>query len=122
MLTFPSKNPQETPEAAAARLAESPMDSINHEISKLPITIETILTGQIIEIPKEYFFEDNESVIVTPLERHARKQPEGETHLLNHASWDCRVIGGNSEIYQPGCWDVNLDEAVLVRGRQITLS
>lgn len=119
-MSFPSI-PQETPEQNAARLAEAPVNSVLHQLSKVPVTIASISVGQIIELP-EAFAEKEQNIIVTPLERISRIQPANGPRLRNHATWDCRVIGGKNSTYQPGCWPISLDEAVLVRGTEIILT
>lgn len=118
---LPTSMLRETPEQAAARLAEAPAESLTNQLSEVPVTIEVIRVGQIIELP-EVFVKKEQNIIVTPLQRHARPQPESGPKLRHHATWDCQVIGGKNGTYQPGCWAVSLDEAILARGTQIILT
>lgn len=119
-MLFPA-TPQETPEQNAARLAKAPVNSVLHRLSDVPVTIASISIGQIIELP-EAFIEKEQNIIVTPMKRHTHVQPLTTPRLRNHATWDCLVIGGKNSTYQQGCWEISLDEAVLVRGTQIILT
>lgn len=120
-MNFPIVNPKETLEQSEARLAESPEGSTFHQLSKLPVTIDNISMGQIIEVPQSILGESG-TLIVTPLRRHARPQPKEGLWFQNHATWDCQVIGGENICYPPGFRDISLDEAALVRGIQIILT
>lgn len=117
-MTFTTRNPRETEAQEVARLAAAPEGSTNHDLSQLPVLNPLITTGMLIRLEDGRW---DEPVVVTPMEYHHRTTPEGTTTHRHGGSWTCRVVGGSHKTYSPGCWDIDLSTAELVRSHRVII-
>ena len=119
-MAFKTRTNIETAAQEVARLADAPAGSQNRELSELPVNIPVIALGQLIKLPAPNT-KEGETVIVTPITCHTTSPAQGQLRLRHRATWDCRVVGGDSQVYAPGGWDICLPEAALVRGELIKI-
>lgn len=119
-MAFKTRTDIETAAQEVARLADAPAGSQSHELSALPVLRPIVELGQLIRLPAPNT-KEGETVIVTPITCHTTSPAQGQLRLRHHATWDCRVVGGDSKTYMPGGWDICVPEAALVRGEQIIL-
>lgn len=117
-MTFTTRKNTETPADEVARLAAYPVGSTFHELSEMPVTMPLIKTGMLIRLPASHA-PVGETIIVTPLESFHYEQPTEGQRLIHHRTWRCRVVGGTSKVYAPGCWDIDQHESILIRGEVI---
>ncbi|KIA73465.1 hypothetical protein ANMWB30_23920 [Arthrobacter sp. MWB30] len=109
---------REAPEAEAARLAQSPVGSLNHILSTMPVNIHGDLLEKVIELP-QFNDEPAGKVIVVPIERHPYKPAEEADDLLlrrYNCSWTCIVIASSHPGYIVGGYRLSIPEHQLVRG------
>ena len=116
------KDTFEAPEAESARLGESPVDSINHTLSTLPVNIDGDIQDLIIQMPRMHA-DDLHTVIVVPFERVKPNASEIEAHKdLPHKRhvgwWNCLVVASDHPSYPVGGHRISVPEAQLVRGGQ----
>lgn len=115
----------ETPEAEAARLAQSPVDSENHELSTLPVNIHGVLKdGMLIRIkgPRGDY-------VVTPITSHpigslsarAENRAAGIPTKRYQRTWDCITVASNDPRIPVGGNRISLPEYKLVRGTLHTI-
>lgn len=119
-MSFATRANTETPADEVARLASDPVGSTSHELSQLPVNMPLIKEGMLIRVPATHV-PAGETVIITPLKPFEYEQPTEGKRLIHHRTWRCRVVGGNSTTYSPGCWDIDLPESALIRGAVIIL-
>jgi hypothetical protein len=119
------KNLFEAPEAEAARLALSPVGSINHDLSVLPVNIDVYVEGLLIQMPR-LRDEDKHTMIVVPFQ--AIKLSESEIaaqqerpHKRHTGGWYCIVVASDHPSYPVGGHRICVPEAQLVRGTVRTL-
>lgn len=118
----------ETAEAERDRLAACPEGSINHELSKLPVTITGPLQDLLIELPWKHTERGEHRrhrVVVVPFEYRGDSRPESEQETLprrRHAGWwACAVVASDHPSYPVGGYRLSIPTAELVRGRHIDL-
>lgn len=119
----------ETPEAEAARLAQSPEGSTNHALSSMPVNIHGSITeSMLIQVPA---FADEDptthSYVVMPITAHPLTrgiEPELDPlpRRRYNRSWDCIVVASNHPRVRVGGYRVNIPEYQLVRGTLRTLA
>lgn len=114
----------ETPETEAARLAQSPVGSRNHDLSRMPVNIHHITDGMLIQAPL-FTGEDasTHGFVVIPITAHPLTSvSEKPTPRRRHdRSWDCIVVASNHPKIPVGGYRVSLPEFQLVRGTLRTL-
>lgn len=115
----------ETEEQERERLAQAPEGSLNHELSKLPVTITGWLQDLLIELPWKATERGEHRVVVVPIEYHGETCPAGEQEQLprkRHAGWwTCAVVASDHPSYPVGGHRLSIPTAELVRGTQIKL-
>ncbi|MCI4659776.1 hypothetical protein [Cryobacterium zhongshanensis] len=116
----------EAPEAEAARLAQSPVSSINHTLSTLPVNIDSYLQDLIIQMPRMHP-DDTYTVIVVPFEPVKLSAEEiadrDELPRKRHTGWwTCLVVASDHPSYPVGGHRLSVPAAQLVRGTQRTLA
>lgn len=116
----------ETPEAEVARLAAAPEGSLNHALSKLPVTITEPLKDLVIELPWAATERGSgHRVVVVPIEDRGESRPAGEEAPLprrRHESWwTCAVVASDHPSYPVGGHRLSIPEAELVRGTKVDL-
>lgn len=114
------KNFFEAPEAEVARLAESPVTSINHTLSTLPVNIEGDLQDLMIQMPR-MGADDTHTMIVVPFLRvklHADEIAAQRVlpHKRHTGWWTCLVVASDNPSYPVGGYRISVPEAQLVRG------
>lgn len=112
----------ETEAQEAARLAESPVGSINHALSGIPVQIQHISRAQLIELPREGAHPGSglRTIVLTSELRPSRHTYDpGELNRRDHA-WTCIVVASNDDRYPVGGYDLAIGEAELRRGRLVT--
>lgn len=113
----------ETPEAEAARLAQSPVGSRNHTLSTMPVNIHEWVQDLMIELPR-LGHENQHRVVVVPSESRGgseRVNADG-TWQLHTGSWTCIVIASDHPNYPVGGHRIIVPEHQLVRGIRRTLA
>ncbi len=115
----------ETPEQERDRLAQSPEGSINHGLSKLPITIPGWPQDLLIRLPWAATERSGHNVVVVPIEFHEPVvDPDIEPALprkLHEGSWTCAVVSSDHPAYPVGGYRLSISAAELARGEQITI-
>ena len=112
----------ETEAQEAARLAESPVGSINHALSSAPVRIQHIRRAQLIELPREATRPGSglrTIVLTNELRPSHHTYGPGELNRRDH-TWACIVVASNDDRYPVGGYDLAIGEAELRRGRLIT--
>ncbi|MEO3931425.1 hypothetical protein WMO79_01240 [Micrococcaceae bacterium Sec7.4] len=112
----------ETPEAEAARMAQSPEGSTNHALSSMPVNILGDIQDLMIEVPK-FTGDRDQSIVVVPFESHGYGAPADPTQprLRYNRSWSCIVVASEDPRYPVGGYRVTYPEYQLRRGTQRTL-
>lgn len=112
----------ETPEAEAARLAQSEEGSTHHRLSRMPVNIHGDFEGILIELPR-FGDEPDHTVVVLPIESHRLSgfDPEELPRRRYQNSWTCIVVASNRPNCQVGGYRVSIPEYQLRRGVQRTL-
>lgn len=90
----------ETDEQATARLAAAPEGSINHQLSKLPVTVREWPLGFVLWLPRV-------GVAVVPFE-------------YRNPGWNCIVVKGN-EAYGVGGYSLSISDDEIRRAERIIL-
>jgi len=117
----------ESESAEAARLAESPIRSINHELSNLPVTMHGWPEKKLIMLPR--LNDTAYTVVVLPYRFHAgteeaqrinRDRPNGQKR--REGSWDCIVVQSDHPSYAVGGYDLCLSAVEISRGRKVETS
>lgn len=110
----------ESDEAEALRLAQSPATSINHELSKLPVTMHEHPEKKLIMLPRRGG--RTRTIVVLPYEfspsgenEENRRRPIGERQHLGH--WNCIVIQSDDPRYPATGYDISISIAELRRGK-----
>ena len=116
----------ETAEQEAQRLAQSPEGSANHELSKLPVTIEQWPQDLLIELPWHATERGSgHRVVVVPIEYRGEARIEGEEEprpRKRHAGWwNCAVVASDHPSYPVGGYRLSIPAAELARGKRIEL-
>lgn len=115
----------ETVEQERDRLAQSPEGSINHALSKLPITIPEWPKDLLLELPWAATERSTHRVVVVPIDfrRDSRPQGEEETTLRQRhsGSWACAVVASDHPSYPVGGYRIIVSAAELARGRKVTV-
>ena len=115
----------ETDDAEAARLADAPEQSLNHELSKLPVTMHEWPGKQLLMLPRVNG--QIHTIVVLPYRYHPgteeaqrinRARPLGERR--HEGSFDCIVVQSDHESYSVGGYDICVGIAELRRSRQVT--
>jgi hypothetical protein len=113
----------EEPEVEAARLAEAPIGSTLHELSKLPVNIHEYLMDLLIEVP--LLGHPSHKVIVVPIDSHryvdVAREPLVFPMRRYDGAWTCAVVSSNHKSYPVGGHRISIPEAQLVRGKLHTL-
>lgn len=116
----------ETEEQERARLAAAPEGSINHALSKLPVTIPGWPMDLIIRLPWAATERAAHNVVVVPIEFHEPVvDPDADPVLprqRHEGSWTCAVVSSDHPAYPVGGYRLNISAAELARGEQITLA
>jgi len=115
----------EAPEAEVARLAESPVGSINHTLSTLPVNVEGYIKDLVIQMPRMHA-DDTYTIIVVPFESIKLSADEiaarqALPHKRHTGWWKCLVVASDNPSYPVGGHRITVPEAQLVRGMQRTL-
>jgi hypothetical protein len=113
----------ETPEAEAARLAQSPVGSTNHALSSMSVNIRQHVQDLMIELPS-FEGDPKHTIVVVPFESH-RYSAEDDTTLPRRRynnGWSCIVIASDHPSYPVGGHRVSLPEYQLRRGTLRTLT
>lgn len=122
-MAFKFSSKLETPEAEAARLAQSPEGSTNHGLSRMPVAIHGDFEGCMIELPR---FEDEReyTVVVVPIESHCFSgfDPEELPRRRYQRSWNCITVASNNPTIPVGGNRLSIPEYQLRRGAQRTLA
>ncbi|MDO4254331.1 MAG: hypothetical protein Q4C81_04175 [Kocuria sp.] len=116
----------ETAEQERERLAQSPEGSLNHELSKLPVTIEGWPQDLVIELPWQATERGSgHRVVVVPIEYRGDSRLEGEEEAAprkRHSGWwACAVVTSDHPSYPVGGHRLSIPSAELARGKQITV-
>lgn len=121
-MAFKFSSKLETPEAEAARLAESPEGSQNHRLSRMPVTIHGDFEGVLIELPR-FGDEPDYTVVVLPIESHRFSgfDPEELPRRRYQYSWACITVASNNPRVPVGGNRLSIPEYQLRRGVQRTL-
>lgn len=116
------KTNRETPEAEAARLAQSPEGSQTHRLSLMPVNILGDVQDMLIELPR-FGDEPDHTVVVVPIESHLFSgfDPEELPRRRYQYSWSCIVVASNHPSYPVGGYRLSIPEYQLRRGVQRTL-
>lgn len=114
----------ETHEDEQARLASSPVGSINHYMSQLPVVITGDLQDKMIELPATCEPEFHKTIVVVPFERSAEPKHDREhtPWRRNDGYWRCLVIASDHTSYPVGGYRIDVSESQLVRGTIRTLA
>ena len=118
-MAFKSSPSLETPEAEAARLAQSPEGSTNHALSSMPVNIHGSIQDLMIE-PPSFAGDPEHTIVVVPFESYHH----GGTTLPRrryNASWTCIVVASDHPSYPVGGYRIVLPEYQLRRGTLRTL-
>lgn len=127
----------ETAEQERQRLAQSPEGSINHELSTLPVTIESWPQDLLIELPWQATEHGDHRVVVVPIEFRGESRPEGTARRAGTAGpeddaeapprkrhsgwWACAVVASDHPSYPVGGHQLSIPAAELARGKRIEL-
>lgn len=113
----------ETPEQEVARLAEAPAGSINHELSKLPVTIPEWPQDLLIELPWAATERSTQRVVVVPIEYHKDSQSDDQRPRRRHAgSFNCVVVYSEHPSYPVGGYRLSISAAELARGTKRSIA
>lgn len=121
-MAFKSPFTFETNEQEAARLAQSHPTSINGRLAPLPVTIEHVRRGQIIELPRAEMYPEDPARIIMLVDQVRRSKHEyapDEPRRRDHG-WTCIVVASTDPVYPVGGHDLVIGEAELRRGRLVT--
>lgn len=116
-MAFKSLFNYEADEAEAARLADSPEGSTNHDLSKLPVTnpYPGLPGNRLVRLPL---------TDIIGLLRHDGRKPEfianPDGTLQHSGSYYLTVLGGHSDTYQVGGYDICVTEAEARRSQIIS--
>ena len=109
----------ETEAEEVERLSRSPVGSLNHTLSTLPVTLFAAeVEGRIIELP-------GKDIAVVPYRNSGatpRDRVPGEKIRRNGSWWACVVVRSAHPAYPVGGHHLSIPEAELVRGREVPLA
>lgn len=115
----------ETEEEERARLAQYPVGSTNHDLSKLPITIKTDVRNMVIQLPGAPYGSTQNTMIVVPIDYRppvaGDELTESKKHKRNSGSWTCAIVASDHPSYPVGGYNVVITEAELARSKRIDL-
>jgi hypothetical protein len=116
-MAFKTSSTLETPEAEAARLAQSPEGSTNHALSSMPVRIHGDIRDLMIE-PPSFAGDPAHTVVVVPFESYHHGGPDGATlpRRRYNDSWTCIVVASDHPSYPVGGYRIVLPEYQLRRG------
>ncbi|MEU6261868.1 hypothetical protein [Saccharopolyspora shandongensis] len=113
-------------ERGAALRQPTPEGSINHELSKLPVTIQEWPQDLLIELPWQATERSGHRVVVVPIEFRRDSRPEGEEKALlrkrHSGHWACAVVSSDHPSYPVGGRRLSISAAELARGKRIELT
>lgn len=121
-MAFKSSPSLETPEAEAARLAQSPEGSTNHALSAMPVTIHGDIRDVMIELPS-FKGDPAHTIVVVPFDSYhygARDEATLPRRRYNYG-WTCIVVASDHPSYPVGGYRIVLPEYQLRRGTLRTL-
>ena len=108
----------EEPELEVARLAKSPVSSINHSLSLLPVNITGYVQDLMIQMPR-LNEDDQYTIILVPFERYKDNDIDkiSVQPIKRHRGyWRCIVVASDNPSYPVGGHRLAVSEAQLVRG------
>jgi hypothetical protein len=109
----------ETEAEETARLVRSPLGSLNHDLSAMPVTIREDLHGLVVKIQMPD--DEGRSLTVVPVEHcvSGHFAADGIRRRRNDGYWKCIVIASDMRTYVVGGYDLSIPESQLVRGERI---
>ncbi|MGP9761068.1 hypothetical protein [Corynebacterium sp. AOP12-C2-36] len=109
--------PPETTEQEVARLSATPKGSRAHYWSTLPVRQEDVEVSGVYRLPEA---QDGTYVVGVVTGINTKGKVTGGTRQRNR-SYAVMVVGGTSETYRPGGYDLAVSETELRRAEKICL-
>lgn len=112
----------ETPEAEAARLAQSPEGSTNHSLSSMPVNIHGRIQDLMIELPS-FEGDPKHTIVVVPFysDHYGNHEEPPLPRRRYNFGWTCIVVASDDPRCQAAGHRVSLPEYQLRRGTLRTL-
>lgn len=107
------------------RLAQAPEGSLNHALSKLPVTIAEWPQDLLVELPWAATERSPHRVVVVPIKYHkesgSEQREQGQLMWRHTGSWDCVVVYSDHPSYPVGGYHLSISAAEVARGQKAVI-